>query len=69
VDESTVRGLIIQNDKTRKNISAFLCSNSNDIILYDDSHFFQLKPIRVTAGRAVFVAIPVYRESALTRFS
>jgi len=69
VDESTVRAVIIQNDNIRKNISAFLYSKSNDIILYDDSYFFQLRPIRVTAGRAVFVVIPIYRESASTHFS
>jgi hypothetical protein len=69
VDGSTVGAVIIQKDNIRKNISAFLYSNSNGIILYDDSHFFQLRPIRVTAGRSEFVGIPIYRESASTRFS
>jgi hypothetical protein len=69
VNESTVRAVIIQKDSKRKNISSFLYSKSNDITLYDDSHLFQIRPIRVTAGRAVFAAIPFYLESASTPFS
>jgi hypothetical protein len=60
--------VIIQKDNIRKNNSAFLYSNSNVIILYD-AYFFQLRQIRVTASRAVFVVIPIYLESASTFFS
>lgn len=68
-DENSVRAVFIQQDNIRTNISGFLYSTTNGIISHDDSHFFQPRPIHVTAGSAAFVATPIYRESASTHFS
>jgi hypothetical protein len=36
---------------------------------FDNSHYYSLRSLGVTAGNAAFAAIPICRESGSTRFS